>query len=497
VLKRIRIENFMAHADTEIEFAPGVTVLTGPNNIGKSAVVEALRCVVTNPAPRHFIRHDAAQAVVEVELDDGWRVVWTRKPRYALYDVYAPGAEEPERYAKFGRTPPEDVLARLRLSPVAMEESGQAVDVHLGDQREPIFLLDNSGSEVAGFFAASSEAAHLLAMQQLLQARAVRARQDQRAAGERVAAIEADLDRLAPLPDLELALGAAREGTEALARAERELPELAARAADVRRRRAGLALLRRRLAVLAPLRAAPDPADLADTAGPAEALAAGRRLRTALGRAARQAETLAPLAPAPVLAPAAPLAAVCRDLRRLSAARRVGRNRCAALAPLAAPPAARPVRELAATIAALGAQRARCAALGAVAATLAGLAGPPDPAATVGAAAPLATALDGLRDACRRVLAARERLAGLDADLAARRDRIAARLAEIMACPLCGGVLDAESFLSGTHAGLHGPHAGPHAPAASASPDSTNSAPAHSAPASPAPAGSVPKGHDA
>jgi len=37
MIKSITIENFMSHLATKIELAPGVTVITGPNNVGKSS----------------------------------------------------------------------------------------------------------------------------------------------------------------------------------------------------------------------------------------------------------------------------------------------------------------------------------------------------------------------------------------------------------------------------------------------------------------------------
>ena len=67
MIKKIVIDNFMAHERTELELGPGVTVLTGPNNTGKSAIVEALRCVATNPTPKYYIRHGAKEARVTVD----------------------------------------------------------------------------------------------------------------------------------------------------------------------------------------------------------------------------------------------------------------------------------------------------------------------------------------------------------------------------------------------------------------------------------------------
>ena len=48
MITRIELTNFMSHAHTVIEPAPGLTVLVGPNNCGKSAVVAALQIICQN-----------------------------------------------------------------------------------------------------------------------------------------------------------------------------------------------------------------------------------------------------------------------------------------------------------------------------------------------------------------------------------------------------------------------------------------------------------------
>jgi hypothetical protein len=175
MIKRITIENYMAHKHTTLELGPGVTVLTGPNNTGKSAVVEAIRSVAQNPAPQHVIRHGAARALVRVELDSGEIIEWVRSKGNTVYHLYRPGPDDrggdlaDEVYAKFGRTPPDDIRNLLRLDLVDTESG--AVDIHIGNQRYPIFLLDQSGSQAASFFAASTEAEYLLRMQQALKSR--------------------------------------------------------------------------------------------------------------------------------------------------------------------------------------------------------------------------------------------------------------------------------------------------------------------------------------
>jgi exonuclease SbcC len=197
MIRSIILENFMAHEHTELELGPGVTALTGANNTGKSAIVEALRCVTTNPAPSHCIRHGAKEARVTVVMDDGARVVWIRKKRSAGYEITLPGRDEPEEpFWKLQGKVPDEVRALLRLDLVELE-TGEPVDVHLGNQREPVFLLNRPDSNVAAFFAASTESAHLLAMQNALKARTTEAKRRERELEARQERIEAELDALA------------------------------------------------------------------------------------------------------------------------------------------------------------------------------------------------------------------------------------------------------------------------------------------------------------
>jgi len=225
MITKIIIDNFMAHEHTELELGPGVTILTGANNTGKSAVVEALRCLATNPLPKPFIRHGAKEARVAVELDDGTKVVWIRKKRSSGYELWRPGADEPEEYWKFGRKPPEDIRDILKMDLVDLEH-GDPVDIHIGNQRNPIFLLDQPGSNAAAFFAASTESAHLLAMQNLLKSQTIDAKRHVRGLEGDITRIENEINTLAPLPGIKLQVDTARELERAALELERGIPAL-------------------------------------------------------------------------------------------------------------------------------------------------------------------------------------------------------------------------------------------------------------------------------
>ena len=230
MIKTIHLENFMAHKATSIELSPGVTVITGPNNIGKSAIVEAIRYLVYNPAPKNVIRHGAKKAVVRLELDSGEIITWQRQDKNASYAIYRPGQEDgeaqvpPEEYHKFGRTIPDDVRSLLRLEQV--ETDTENIDIHLGNQRQPIFLLDRPGSHAAGFFAASTEADYLLKMQQALKGRIEQAKKDRKRLDAELAAMARQLGQYEPLDDLEVRISRTEALYAAILETDRQLPLL-------------------------------------------------------------------------------------------------------------------------------------------------------------------------------------------------------------------------------------------------------------------------------
>ncbi|SMC21889.1 exonuclease SbcC [Desulfacinum hydrothermale DSM 13146] len=223
MIRRIVIENFMAHERTELELHRGVNVITGPNNTGKSAVVEALRCVAENPPSREVIRHGASCAVVRLELDDGRYVQWERKANSAIYKIGAADGGE-ETYAKFGRTVPKDVQAMLRIQ--SLETEAGAIDIHIGNQKTPIFLLDQSGSQAAAFFAASTEAEYLLQMQQELKTRTGVAQRQVKRLEADLARTEKELERFRDLPRLNGLLEEAQDLYGEIQRLERAIPAL-------------------------------------------------------------------------------------------------------------------------------------------------------------------------------------------------------------------------------------------------------------------------------
>lgn len=196
MIKRIELINFMSHAHTVIEPAAGLTVLVGPNNCGKSALVAALQILCHNDNSTYVLRHGAKDCQIIVETEEGHVIEWSRKksgsPKYTING---------KPFDRLNRNVPPELHAALRLPKVTSDR--QEFDVHFGEQKRPVFLLNDSAGSAAEFFASSSDAIRLVEMQALHKQQVRDAKRDQANFMEEKRSVEAKLQILAPIKQLE------------------------------------------------------------------------------------------------------------------------------------------------------------------------------------------------------------------------------------------------------------------------------------------------------
>lgn len=173
-LRAVYFENCYGHAHTFLPLSPGVTLLRGPNDLGKSSLVSALTAALTDMGNDTMIRHDQDKAVVRMDFgpDGILQFERWRKPKKTK------GHVEPKvRYTHFGAE--QDLndpdLKPLRESTRAdelpdwvREISGigdiEGLNVQLGEQKEPVFLLNESPSVRARALAIGGESAVVQSM---------------------------------------------------------------------------------------------------------------------------------------------------------------------------------------------------------------------------------------------------------------------------------------------------------------------------------------------
>ena len=416
-----------------------MTVLTGPNNSGKSSIVEALRCIATNPLPKHFIRHGAKQARVELEMDDGVRVAWIRKKATAWYEVLRPGEEEWEVYAKFGRNTPEDILNILRLNQVPLE-GGKSLDVHIGNQRNPIFLLDQPSSVAAQFFASSSEASHLLAMQTELKNRVRSAKREKKFQQQKLDEIRTELDELQTLPDVNLELEIARELKGQMDILDKEIPAVEGilqRKGELENYKTSLGAREKELAEL---QEAPElfPSE------PLERIFSGlEKLRTHGQNLKARFDSLNELQAPPELFPEQQLESYLARQNQLSFAEKKQNDRRKVLEPLAYPPQLEDISALSTTISNVSRNHVVREKILSCVTVLEPLNEPPE----LHDLSSLMQVMNNLSAMRKAQTDAQARLTELEQSEAELNQRIETRLAEIGNCPLCGGDLDAGKLI--------------------------------------------------
>ena len=128
-LEQLQIRNFQCHKNRKIDFDPLVTVLTGPSDSGKSAIIRALRWACTNsPGGDAFVRDGAKRCGVRLKIDGRviGRTKGTSENEYTL---------DGKKYKSFGTNVPEPIVNLLNLSPVTWQ----------GQHDSPFWLAETAG----------------------------------------------------------------------------------------------------------------------------------------------------------------------------------------------------------------------------------------------------------------------------------------------------------------------------------------------------------------
>jgi exonuclease SbcC len=340
MIRRITLENYMSHVLTVIEPADGLTVLCGPNNCGKSAVVSAIQTVCGENDGDFMVRHGEKTARVTIETDDGHTITWQRKGKAPSYVINGRDVH------RIGRgNLPDDLHELLKLPPVEAGEGKKRFHIHFGFQKEPIFLL-GSDSDTAAFFSTSAEAERLLEMQKRHKAKWQANRAEHRTAEADVKRLDERLAALSPLEQIAPQVEAIETEHAGLLLADHDLRVLAQRIEAMEAAQSRLNRLAAEVEALAGLAAPPalgDPLPLEQMIG---------RIGKCRDEGERQSamhDAVASLAPPPAQHDCLPLQQLAVAIERTSRDATVWRARAGASEALREPPTFGDAERLAAT----------------------------------------------------------------------------------------------------------------------------------------------------
>ncbi|MGE5543910.1 MAG: AAA family ATPase [Bacillota bacterium] len=146
-IKRLCLRNFQSHRETDLEFTPGLNIIVGPSDQGKSAIIRALRWLIFNePRGTGFIRVGETRCQVRVEMSNGVAVERIRdeSSRINRYILEIPG-EEAMVFERFNKDVPLEVRKALGIQKLVIDRD-RALEINLASQLEAPFLLEESGT---------------------------------------------------------------------------------------------------------------------------------------------------------------------------------------------------------------------------------------------------------------------------------------------------------------------------------------------------------------
>jgi exonuclease SbcC len=142
-IKSIETQNFQSHANTKIDIAPAgqLTVIVGPSDSGKSALLRAMRWLFSNfPQGTDFIRAKCSFARETIHYESGHTVIRerTRTASKNQYKIVTPGTAEPLIFEGFGNAVPFEAQEITGVRPVTIGDL--KLNLNVAEQLDGPFL---------------------------------------------------------------------------------------------------------------------------------------------------------------------------------------------------------------------------------------------------------------------------------------------------------------------------------------------------------------------
>lgn len=213
-IQSVTIEGYQSHKDSTFHLSPGLTVITGPSDAGKTAIIRALRWLAFNEPqgeaflhtirnPDGSVKEAVDQARVSVTFDDGTTITKTRRKGKTSYthSAFPTGWEKAE-------VPPEikETLGLLKQGYGDFETC-----LNFAFQLDPPFLLSETasvGAKVLGKLAGTEVVDKSISE---VNKKTVRTRTDISYADKQIGEIDVSLIEYFDLDDKDRQLTAAEE----------------------------------------------------------------------------------------------------------------------------------------------------------------------------------------------------------------------------------------------------------------------------------------------
>ena len=149
---RVKVKDFNCIREAEFQFLPGLTVLQGESNGGKSSVFRAIENTIFNQSGTANVQHGKQFYLVGIE-NNGHKVIFKKGKAGGVYKV------DDVEYSKVGVGQIEQVADALGIRETVL--AGEKVRLNFWSQMGYPFLLDRSPGQLYKFIVDSSESESL------------------------------------------------------------------------------------------------------------------------------------------------------------------------------------------------------------------------------------------------------------------------------------------------------------------------------------------------
>ena len=145
-IKKVELHNFQSHEYTEMEFDRGLNVILGNSDVGKTAILRAIKWALYNePKGDYFIRQGEKDVSVKVTFSNGVVVERAKTPSKNSYFLVDSSGNE-MRFEGFGIDVPKEITDVTNMYKVSLDNSNNKTILNIAEQLDGPFLLNEQAS---------------------------------------------------------------------------------------------------------------------------------------------------------------------------------------------------------------------------------------------------------------------------------------------------------------------------------------------------------------
>lgn len=193
MFKRLMVQDFQSIALADLELKP-FTVLIGDNRSGKTAILRALRALITNKSGNGFIRRGRPLCAVTLETSEGNVITWQKNKTTARY------IWQGRNFSKMAGSVPDEIRDMLGVREIVVDPTLTLMP-QMAKDTELLFLLDKSAGQAARALAKLTRL-DVVVKAQILCKQFIRSlRDEQKAAKANITRTELELEEFAALQE--------------------------------------------------------------------------------------------------------------------------------------------------------------------------------------------------------------------------------------------------------------------------------------------------------